>query len=364
MNDHLLMALAQMLAIAGVMAVVIFALLAPMRAQARTYARSSLTPPQFAAAMRLVAEERYEDAAAALHSVENDPAYANTPYRPEAVYLRARLYRDRLHDGQHALALYNVLVTQYAGASFPHKSAVQTERQALWSSFHAPAAQPKPLYRFMDFFVKLTGARSYSYAFALLLLSALSRLMLWPFMAGQARNARKMQALQPEVEDLQAKHKNEPQKLHEAVMRLYQERGVNPLSGILFAIPQAATLYMVFLAVGQYHAQFRNGSFLWIGSPWAIAHPALAAGSLAAPDLLLLIAYAISMVLTQRPAPTADPVQQQTQAAMRWFLPAVACIMIWLNHTASAFVLYWLIGNVISAAIQAYTSRAPHATAA
>ena len=59
MNDHLLMALAQMLAIAGVMAVVIFALLAPMRAQARTYARSALTPPpQFAAAMQLVTEER------------------------------------------------------------------------------------------------------------------------------------------------------------------------------------------------------------------------------------------------------------------------------------------------------------------
>ena len=362
MNDHLLMALAQMLAIAGVMAVVIFALLAPMRAQARAYARSSLTPPpQFAAAMRLVTEERYEDAAATLQSVENDPAYAETPYRPEAVYLRARLYRDRLHDGQHALALYNVLATQYAGANFPHKSAVQPERQALWLSFHA--TQPAPLYRFMDFFVKLTGARSYSYAFALLLLSALSRLMLWPFMAGQARNAQKMQALQTEVEALQAKHKNEPQKLHEAVMRFYRERGVNPLSGILLALPQAAALYAMFLAVGQYHAQFRNGSFLWIGSPWAIAHPTLAAASLAAPDLLLLIAYAVSMVLTQRLAPT-DPVQQQTQAAMRWLLPTVACIMIWLNHTASAFVLYWLIGNIISAAIQAYTSRAPHATAA
>ena len=67
-------------------------------------------------------------------------------------------------------------------------------------------------------------------------------------LAKQIRSMQAMQALQPQIKSLQQKHKGNKQKLNEEMMKLYKERGVNPLAGclpMLLQIPVLIALYSV-----------------------------------------------------------------------------------------------------------------------
>jgi YidC/Oxa1 family membrane protein insertase len=84
---------------------------------------------------------------------------------------------------------------------------------------------------------------------AIILLTLLLRLLLYPLSAKQARSARAMQELQPEIKALQAKYKDDRQKVSEETMKLYKERKVNPLSGclpLIVQLPLLIGLYSVF----------------------------------------------------------------------------------------------------------------------
>lgn len=364
MNAHLISVLTDLLALTGLVLAVVLALLLPARGQAlRPRGQRLPVPPAFSIAARLASCGEFEAAAGKLEEVESSAAYRHTAYAAEAAYFRARIYRDHFHDPDRALAVYNSLATDYAEYRYPHKAAAQRERAALWQGVDARNAR-SPLYRTLDFFVRLTGSRSYSYALALLLISALVRLALWPFTARQNRSVREMQALQPKVKELQEKHSGDPAKLSGALAALYRDHGVHPASGMLPALVQILAFFALFQTVALYQYQFTHGTFFWIGSALATSHPALVAGSLAAPDLILLAIYAVSMIVIQRPAPSDDPGQAQMQALSRWAIPIIVAGSIWMRHVSSAFVLFWLISNALTMVTQfAGTRRRPTADA-
>ena len=72
-----------------------------------------------------------------------------------------------------------------------------------------------------------------SYGMAIILLTVAVRLVLFPLTTKQARSMQAMQKLQPEMKRLQAKYKNDRQKLNEEMMKFYKEHNVNPLAGCL-----------------------------------------------------------------------------------------------------------------------------------
>ena len=357
MNTHLLVILAELVALLGVAALFAFYAAVPARAQSRAFAVPALPPPPaYAIALRLLVRGDFQYAVEKLQEVEDSAAYRNTPYAPEAAYLVAHIYRDNLHDNAQAMAAYARLVTTYGLYPFPHKAAATAERQALGRTMDAANAR-HPLYRLLDFFVRLTGARSYSYATALLLISVLVRLTLMSLTLRQYKGMREMQALQPAMQRLQAKHKADPTRLREEVQKLQQEHGVNPMAGCLMGLLQAPIFYAMYQAVLLYQYHFSGGTFLWIGNRFAAAHPQFLALNLGLPDILLLALYATSMYLTQRLVPVGDPDQAQMQKTTAWVMPLLYCFWIGTNHTASAFVLYWLISNVLSTATQFYHLR-------
>lgn len=88
----------------------------------------------------------------------------------------------------------------------------------------------------------------YALGFAIILLTAIIRLVLYPLMATQLKAAKKMQDLQPHMTTLKEKHKGDTKKLQEAQMALYKEHGVNPAAGclpILIQLPLLIALYNV-----------------------------------------------------------------------------------------------------------------------
>ena len=87
-----------------------------------------------------------------------------------------------------------------------------------------------------------------SYGLAIIGLTVLVRLVLFPLTAKQARSMQKMQLVQPEIKKLQAKYKDTRQQLNEEIMKFYKENQINPMAGclpLLFQMPVFFALYRV-----------------------------------------------------------------------------------------------------------------------
>jgi len=88
--------------------------------------------------------------------------------------------------------------------------------------------------------------------FAVIGLTILIRLLLYPLMQAQLRSAKQMAKLKPHLDALNAKHKNDKQALQQAQLALYKEHGVNPAAGclpLLIQMPVLIALYNVFYQV-------------------------------------------------------------------------------------------------------------------
>lgn len=84
--------------------------------------------------------------------------------------------------------------------------------------------------------------------FAIILLTILIRLILYPFTLSQLKTSKKMQEIAPKLNKLKELHKNDAKKLQEETMKLYKEQGVNPAAGclpLLIQLPLIWGLYSV-----------------------------------------------------------------------------------------------------------------------
>ena len=82
--------------------------------------------------------------------------------------------------------------------------------------------------------------------FAIIMLTVVVRLILFPLTAKQAKSMIAMQRAQPEIKKLQAKYKNDRQKLNEEMMKLYQEHKVNPLASCLPLLIQMPVFFIMY----------------------------------------------------------------------------------------------------------------------
>ena len=88
----------------------------------------------------------------------------------------------------------------------------------------------------------------YALALSIVLLTAIIKLLLWPFVSTQIKTASQMQKITPHMSALKEKHKGDKAKLNEEMMKLYKEHGVNPAAGclpLLIQMPIIISLYNV-----------------------------------------------------------------------------------------------------------------------
>ena len=100
-----------------------------------------------------------------------------------------------------------------------------------------------------------------SWGLSIIVLTLLFRVLIWPLISTQTKSMFGMQALQPKIQALQKKYKDNREKLTEETMKLYREAGVNPAGGclpILLQMPLFIILWRVFV-----NFEFDEG-FLWI----------------------------------------------------------------------------------------------------
>ena len=195
----------------------------------------------------------------------------------------------------------------------------------------------------------------HNYGWAIVILTIFINMAMFPLKLKTIRSAQEMQRIAPLVKSIQDKYKqykfNDPrkQKMNQEVMKIYQEHGINPLGGCLPMVIQLPFLYgfynVLTSAIEMRHAP-------WIG--WI--------KDLSAPDKFHMFGFPlpilptvmiITMFIMQKMTPmaTADPAQQR----MMMIMPLVFGIMFY--NFASGLVLFWLTGNLVGIAQQAFINK-------
>ncbi|QBS37095.1 membrane protein insertase YidC [Thermaerobacter sp. FW80] len=172
---------------------------------------------------------------------------------------------------------------------------------------------------------------------SIILFTVLVRLLLLPLTFSQMRSMQRMQALQPEVERIQKRYRNNPQKANEAIMKLWREHNVNPASGCLPLLIQFPILYGLFLAL----RTFSSGAFLWIPD---LRH--------ADPYFVLPILAGVTTYVQMKTAMTVTQPQQRTMLVL---MPLMLIFFAW--SFPAGLALYWVTSNVFSIVQQIWMNR-------
>jgi YidC/Oxa1 family membrane protein insertase len=183
-----------------------------------------------------------------------------------------------------------------------------------------------------------------SYGLAIILFTIIVRIILFPLNMKQTRSQVRMQAVQPEVKKLQEKYKNDPQKSQQEMMKLYKEKGVNPMGGCLPLIIQLPILWALFYV-------FRNIKPLDPVTGQAVTVSFLWMKDLFGPDplyILPILSGLTTFLSSRMMAPVGDSAQAKQTGTMNIGMSIMMVFMAW-KFTA-ALVLYWVFNNLIQIA--------------
>lgn len=196
-----------------------------------------------------------------------------------------------------------------------------------------------------------------NYGVAIIILTLLSKILLWPLGTKSYKSMSQMKKLQPLIQELRGKYKNDRKKMNEEIMRLHRTYNINPLGGCLPMLVQIPVFFALYRMLDQ-AIELRHAPFIW----WI--------NDLSAPDRLFRFDFSIpfmeppygipvltlvmgaTMFFQQKMTPPAgDP----TQAKMMLLMPVVFTF-IFINFS-SGLVLYWLVNNILSIGQQCYTQK-------
>jgi YidC/Oxa1 family membrane protein insertase len=194
-------------------------------------------------------------------------------------------------------------------------------------------------------FAPLTGAvgwaLEYIYAqgapwwLSIAILTIIVRTVLFPLTIRQVKSMRAMQDLKPDMDRIRAQYKDNRQRQQEEIMKLYQERQVNPFGScfpLLIQMPIFITMFYVIRSFGDTHPSFTSGGILWFRDLSAYD-----------PFYILPVLSAVTMLAASEI--TAKHIDPQQRWIMR-ILPVVFTIFL-LTFPAGLF-MYWITSNLVT----------------
>jgi YidC/Oxa1 family membrane protein insertase len=175
-----------------------------------------------------------------------------------------------------------------------------------------------------------------SYGWVLIALGVLVRLLLWPLQQNAMRSQIRMQRVQPELQLVQTKYKNDPQRLQQEMMKVYAEHGVSPFAALTGCLPMLLPLPIFFALffVFQNTIEFRGVPFFYL--------PDI---SLKDPYYVMPVLVAGTSFLLSWIGMRAAPPNPQTQM-ITYMMPAM--FLFFFLNVASGLNLYYLVQNVVA----------------
>lgn len=170
------------------------------------------------------------------------------------------------------------------------------------------------------------------YGLAVLVMVIIVRTLILPLTMKQVKSSRAMQAIQPELQKIQKKYKDNPEKVQQETMRLFQENKVNPMAGCLPLIVQMPIFIALYNSI-YYNPQLREHSFLWL--------------ELGEPDKLFILPVlaALTTFVQTKMMTKMNPVQQQGPMQFMMMIYPVLIFVMSYNFPA-ALPLYWVYSNI------------------
>lgn len=201
-----------------------------------------------------------------------------------------------------------------------------------------------------------------SYGWSIVILVILIKLAFWPLTAASTRSMKRMATLQPQMNEIREKYKNDPQKMNEKMMAFMREHRINPVGGCLPLI-LTFPVFIGFFFMLRTAVELRGESFLWccdLSRPDTLfTVPFIALPLNLMPLLYLGTAYWQSTLTPV--SPQMDPMQQK----MLKYMPVFFGVLFY-NYSAG-LTLYWTTQNlmtILQTKITKSNEKTPPATTA
>jgi len=197
---------------------------------------------------------------------------------------------------------------------------------------------------------------------AIILVTLLIRIVLFPFFHKGAKQQMLMQRIQPKVKKIQEEHKKDMQKQSEALMALYKEHGINPFSSFLLLLIQLPILIALYWAVRSgLGSGTIAGLYSFVPAPATINTMFLGFINLAVPSIVLILLAAVAQYFQARLAIYKQPAGHTLSptekiARQMSFIGPVMTIVIFYSLPA-AVGLYWLVASLFSIVQQIFVNR-------
>ncbi len=177
-----------------------------------------------------------------------------------------------------------------------------------------------------------------NYGIAIILMTLILRLLMWPLTRKSYASTMKMQQMQPELQRVQKLYANDKARLQMEMMKVYQSHKTSPMAGclpMLIQIPIFFALYKALLI----SVPMRSARFLWISDLAAMD-----------PYFILPILMGATMMLQQylqgpKTKSDSNDAMASTQKAMKWMPILFTVMFAWMP---AGLVLYWTVSNIFS----------------
>lgn len=181
----------------------------------------------------------------------------------------------------------------------------------------------------------------HNYGIAIIILTLLIKIIFWPLGNKSYRSMKEMQKLQPKIEELRNRYKDDKTRLSQETMALYREHKVNPLGGCLPMLIQIPVFFGLYKAL-LYAIELRHAPFFW----W------IQDLSAKDPYYITPIIMGATMFIQQKMSP---PIGDPMQAKIMLLMPVIFTVL--FLGFPSGLVLYWLFNNVVSIGQQLYINK-------
>ena len=232
---------------------------------------------------------------------------------------------------------YNARFQIWAGPKIYHRLAQLDHNEAEIMNF----GMLKIVCQFLLNFMNLLHSWLHDYGLAILALTTIIKLTLWPLQNKANRSMRQMAVLAPKMQELKEKYKDDPTRMNQEVMKLYKQYGINPAGSCWPMMIQIPIFWGLFKMLGQ-AVELRNAKFLWVqdlSQPDTVAHLPVLGWPVNIIPLCMAATQVWLMAMTPK---TGDP----TQRRIAMFTPLIFLFICY--NFAAALALYYTAQNLFS----------------
>lgn len=189
----------------------------------------------------------------------------------------------------------------------------------------------------------------HNFGWSLIVFSIITKIILMPLTIKSTESMKKLQALNPQINEMRAKYKDKPEILNKKIMELYKKNKVNPASGCLPLLLQMPFFFALYSALINSIDLWQAPFIFWIKD-------------LSMPDTIMTISgfniNILPIIMTgttflQQKMTTGDAMGQQQKMMM--FMPLIFIVIFW--NMPSGLVLYWSMQNILQILQQLYINK-------